>query len=97
MDEASVRAAATEHAEATVAGDFKTAGSTLTKDAMAQAPAVMKAMPGPLEGCEIRGVEQTGDEYVVAIAYLAQEGATVVQSHWSEVDGRPMITALEVS
>lgn len=96
MDETSVKTAATEHAEATVAGDFKTAGSTLTEAAMAQAPGVMKAMPGPLKGSEIRSVEQTGDEYLVAIEYQADEGSTVVHSRWAEVDGRPMITGLEL-
>ena len=97
MDEAIVRAAATEHAEATVAKDFKTAGSTLTEAAMAQAPGVMKAMPGPLDGCEIRSVEQTADGYVVAIAYLSSGDATVVESAWADVDGRPMITGLTVA
>ena len=96
MDESSVRAAATQHAEATVAKDFKTAGSTLTEAAMAQAPAVMKAMPGPLDGCEIRNIEPEGDGFVVSIAYLSEGHSTVVESHWGEVEGRPMITALEL-
>lgn len=96
MDGSSVRAAATEHAEATVAKDFKTAGATLTEAAMAQAPAVMKAMPGPLDGCEIRSVEPEGDGFVVSIAYLSGGESTLVESHWAEVGGKPMITALEV-
>ena len=60
MDEAKVRAAAEEHANATVAKDFKTAGSTLTKEAGAQAGGVMKAMPGELTGCAIKDVSSAG-------------------------------------
>lgn len=96
MDEQTVRDAATQHAEATVAKDFKTAGATLTKPAMAQAGDVMKAMPGDLSGCEIASVTSEGDEMVVAIVYRGAEGETTVQSRWAEVDGRPMITDLQV-
>ena len=96
MDQAAVRAAATEHAEATVAKDFKTAGSTLTPDAMAQAGDVMKAMPGGLNGCEIGAVEADGDNTAVTIVYRGSEGETSVRSTWADVDGRPMITDLQV-
>ena len=96
MDEATVRAAAEEHANATVAKDFKTAGSTLTKEAMAQAGDVMKAMPGDLNGCEIIAVETSGEQTIVTIAYRGSEGETTVESRWAEVDGRPMITNLSV-
>jgi hypothetical protein len=96
MDEAAVRAAAEGHANATVAKDFKTAGSTLTPDAMAQAGDVMKAMPGELTGCEITGVETTGDETVVTIAYRSDAGETAVRSTWADVEGRPMVTNLAV-
>ena len=95
MDDQAVRQAAQEHAEATVAKDFKTAGATLTKPAMAQAGDVMKAMPGQLTGCEIASVTAEGDEMVVAITYRGAEGETTVQSRWAEVDGRPMITDLQ--
>lgn len=96
MDEAAVRAAATGHAEATVAKDFKTAGSTLTPAAMAQAGDVMKAMPGELNGCEIAAVETDGAKTVVTIAYRGSEGEASVRSTWADVDGRPMITDLKV-
>lgn len=95
MDEQAVRDAATQHAEATVAKDFKTAGATLTKPAMAQAGDVMKAMPGELSGCEIASVTSEGDEMVVAIVYKGSEGEKTVKSRWTEVEGRPMITDLQ--
>lgn len=96
MDEASVRAAAEEHANATVAKDFKTAGSTLTQEAAAQAGGVMKAMPGELTACAIKDVSSTGDGMIVTITYTGAEGETTVESTWAEVDGRPMITNLAV-
>lgn len=97
MDETAVRAAAEQHAQATVAKDFKTAGSTLTPEAMAQAGGVMKAMPGELTGCSITGVESTDAETVVTIAYRGDSGETTVRSTWADVDGRPMITDLTVA
>lgn len=96
MDEATVRAAAEEHANATVAKDFKVAGSTLSEPARAQAGDVMKAMPGELTGCAITGVVPAGDETVVTIAYKGEKGETTVESRWAEIDGRPMIVNLTV-
>lgn len=97
MDDAAVRAAAEEHAQATVAKDFKTAGSTLTPEAMAQTGGVMKAMPGELTGCAITGVESSDAGTVVTIAYRGDSGETTVRSTWAEIDGRPMITDLTVA
>lgn len=94
MDEANVRAAAEEHANATVAKDFRTAGSTLTKDAGAQAPSIMAAMPGELTACAIKDVAAAGDEMIVTITYTGTEGEVTVESRWAEIDGRPMITSL---
>jgi hypothetical protein len=96
MDEATVRAAAEEHANATVSKDFKTAGSTLTKEAGAQAGGVMKAMPGELTGCSIKDVSSSGDNVIVTITYQGTDGETSVESTWAEIDGRPMISNLAV-
>ena len=96
MDEAEVRAAAEEHAHATVQKDFKVAGATLTEPARAQAGGVMKAMPGELSGYEITGVNTTGDECVVTITYKGDAGEALVESRWAEVEGRPMIVNLAV-
>ncbi|MEA2452435.1 MAG: hypothetical protein QOG04_1145 [Actinomycetota bacterium] len=96
MDDAAVRTAAEEHANATVAKDFKVAGATLSEPAMAQAGDVMKAMPGELTGCAITGLVASGDETVVTIAYRGESGETTVESRWAEVDGRPMIVNLAV-
>jgi len=96
MDDASVRAAAEEHAHATVQKDFKVAGATLTEPARAQAGDVMKAMPGELSGYEIRGVNAAGEETVVTIAYQGENGEALVESRWADVDGRPMVVNLSV-
>ena len=96
MDDATVRAAAEEHAHATVAKDFKVAGATLSEPARAQAGGVMKAMPGELSSCEITGLVASGDETVVTIAYRGEDGTTTVESRWAEIDGRPMIVDLTV-
>ena len=96
MDDATVRTAAEEHAHATVAKDFKVAGSTLSEPARAQAGDVMKAMPQDLSACEITGVVASGDETVVTIAYRGEDSETMVESRWAEIDGRPMIVNLTV-
>lgn len=96
MDENAVKAEAQQHADATVAGDLRTAGSSLTKEAMGQAGEVMKAMPGKLTGCEITGVATEGDEMVVTIRYDGEAGQTSVESRWAERDGAPKIVALSV-
>ena len=96
MDDASVRAAAEEHAHATVQKDFKVAGATLTETARGQAGGVMKAMPGELNGYEITGVNPAGDETLVTISYKGEDGDALVESRWAEIDGRPMIVNLSV-
>lgn len=96
MDDAAVRTAAEEHANATVQKDFKVAGSTLTETARAQAGDVMKAMPSGLSGYEITGMNEAGDEMTVTISYKGEAGEALVESRWAEVDGRPMIVNLSV-
>ena len=101
MDEQAVRAEAQSHADATVAGDFKTAGSSLTKEAMAQAGDVMKAMPRNLGSGEVGQISVDGDTYTVHINYsgTTKEGApasATVKSRWEERDGAPKITSMEV-
>ncbi|HEY7875284.1 MAG TPA: hypothetical protein VIG64_09195 [Actinomycetota bacterium] len=96
MDESIVREHAETHAKATVAGDLKTAGSALTKEAMAQAPGVMKAMPATLESCEVTSVYTDGDEIVAQIRYAGGEQESTVESRWADHDGVPKITAMKV-
>ena len=95
MDEASVRDRARDHAEATVAGDLKRAGSTLDKAAYGAAGEVMKKMPQNLTACDIVETRPEGDGYVVAIRYDG-DGSTTVESHWADRDGDPMIVDLKV-
>lgn len=97
MDTTAVRNEAERHANATVAGDFKTAGASLTETAMGQAGGVMKAMPGKLTACEIASVTEEGGECVVDIRYTGENGDVTVRSTWGEIDGRPKITNLELA
>lgn len=97
MDTTAVRNEAERHANATVAGDFKTAGASLTETAMGQAGGVMKAMPGKLTACEIASVTEEGGGCVVDIRYTGENGDVTVRSTWGEIDGRPKITNLELA
>lgn len=92
-----VRAEAERHANATVAGDFRTAGASLTEAARAQAGAVMKAMPGTLSACEITSTKEGPEgNWLVDIRYTGESGDAVVRSTWAQIEGRLMITGLEV-
>ena len=96
MDETTVRERAEIHGKATVSGDLRTAGADLTKEAMAQAPAVMKAMPATLESCEVTSVHAEGDEVVAQIRYSGSGQEATVESRWADRDGSPKIVDLKV-
>lgn len=96
MDESTIKKHATSHGEATVAGDFKTAGRDLTPEAVAQAPGVMKAMPPDLSGSEVTSVDKDGNAYVAVIEYSGDGGSIRVASRWEEREGRPRIVDLKV-
>lgn len=101
MDESSVRAEAQKHAEATVAGDFKTAGSCLTPEAMAQAGGVMKMLPRSLTSGAVTDVEAEGDAFIVTIAYGGtgadgSDASGTVRSRWEDRDGAPKLVDMEV-
>ena len=97
MDETAVREQAQAHGNATVEGDLNRAGQDLTKEAMAGAGAVMKAMPQSLKSAEIDNVEAAGDGFVVLIRYSGDGDSIVVRSRWEEQDGRPKIVELGVA
>lgn len=96
MDESTVRNFAQEHGDAVVAGDFTTAGRTLTPESSNAAPGVMKALPRQLTKAEVESVEPQGDGFVARIRYSNDTEATVVASTWASVDGEPKIVGLEV-
>jgi hypothetical protein len=96
VDEDLVREHATKHAQATVEGDFKTAGGDLTPEAAEQAPDVMKAMPRELTSCEVSEVSKDGNAYVATIEYSSEDATTTVESTWEEREGRPRIVNLKV-
>jgi hypothetical protein len=96
VDESTVRESAHDHADGTVAGDFRRAGGYLTKEVQASAGEVMKAMPRSLESFEITKVEGGGERYSVHIAYEGEGKRTTVESIWEPVEGEPKITGLNV-
>ena len=101
MDENAVRTEAQAHADATVAGDFKTAGSSLTPEAMAQAGDVMKKLPRTLSSGQVTSVEADGDAFTVSIDYAGtdKEGSpasATVESRWEDRDGSPKLADMKV-
>ncbi len=96
MDEATVREAAETHAQATVARDYGTAGSYLSKEMMAAAGDVMKQMPGRLTGAEVLTADAADDGFSCRIRYTGEGGSATVESRWQEVDGEPKIVGLDV-
>ena len=96
MDENTIKEHAVSHGQATVAGDFKTAGRDLTPEAVEQAPGVMKAMPKDLSGSDVTSVKRDGDAYVAVIEYSAGDESIEVASRWEEREGRPRIVDLKV-
>ena len=96
MDESTVRESAETHARATVERDYTVAASYLTDDAKANVGEIMKAMPRSLASADVLDVDVSDDAATCRIRYAGGEGATTVESRWQEVEGRPMIVALEV-
>lgn len=101
MDEHAVKAEAQTHAEATVAGDFKTAGSSLTPEAMAQAGDVMKQLPRNLSSGQVTSVEADGEAFTVVIDYAGtgkdgSPAAATVESRWEDRDGSPKLADMKV-
>ena len=95
MDESIVKQHAEAHGQAIVDGDINRAGSDLTKDAMASAGPVMKAMPQPVTAAEVQSVTAEGDAFVATIRYRgAEDQELVVKSRWVDEGGRPKIAGL---
>lgn len=96
MDENTVRQHAEAHAQAIVAGDINKAGSDLNRDAMQQAPTVMKALPRPATSASVESVTSEGDAFVARILYQGENSKATVASRWVEENGRPVIASLEI-
>jgi hypothetical protein len=96
VDENTIKEHAASHGQATVAGDFKTAGRDLTPEAVEQAPGVMKAMPEDLSDSDVASVEKDGDAYVAVIVYSGGSEWIKVASRWEEREGRPKVVDLKV-
>lgn len=96
MDEQAIKAEAEAHANATVAGDLRTAGSSLTKEGAANAGAVMEALPKSLESAEVIDVAPEADGWLARIAYRGEGREVVVLSRWADREGRPKIVDLQI-
>jgi hypothetical protein len=96
MDQDTVKLHAQAHGDAVVANDLRKAGSDLTPEAQQQAPGVMGKLPQPVQTAEVISVEDQGDENVAKIRYTGEGSTVIVESRWSEREGRPMIVSLEV-
>ncbi|HEX2050235.1 MAG TPA: hypothetical protein VHJ34_06320 [Actinomycetota bacterium] len=96
MDENVVRERAQAHGDAVVAGDLRRAGGDLTKEAAAQAPAVMAKLPRPLRSARVEAVTAAGDDFVARTSYEGDDAATTVDSRWAERDGKVSIVELSL-
>lgn len=96
MDEKTVREAAQSHGDAVVQGDLRTAGSSLTKEAVSAAQEVMGQLPQPVEQAECFEVTEEGGSFVALIRYRGETDEKVVESRWEDRDGTPRITDLRV-
>lgn len=95
MDESIVKQHAEAHGQAIVDGDMNRAGSDLTKDAMAEAGPVMKALPRPVTAADVQSVTAEGDAFVATIRYRGTDDeGVVVRSRWIDEGGRPKIAGL---
>lgn len=96
VDEQTVRTHAQEHGAALVDGDLRRAGSDLTPEAQAQAPAVMSNFPKKVESAEVVSLDVQGDEAVVHALYKGEGKEVTVEARWGERDGRPKILDMKV-
>jgi hypothetical protein len=97
MDQETVRLHAQAHGDAVVANDLGQAGSDLTPEAQKEAPGVMGKLPRPVSTAEVMTVETQGDECIAKIRYSGEGSTVIVESRWTERDGRPMIVSLAVA
>ncbi len=96
MDEKAVREHALAHARAVLGGDLTRASEDLSEPAMAQAPGVMKRLPRPVKAVAVDSVEVSGEAWTARINYSGDDRVTLVDSRWSDIDGRPQIVDLHV-
>jgi hypothetical protein len=96
VDEGLVRRHAEAHGRAVANGDLAVAGSDLDGAARSQAAAVMKSVPGTIEGAEVQSVEAAGDGFVVRTRYWGGGSEATVEARWEDRGGRPMIVGLRL-
>lgn len=96
MDESMVRERAQAHGDAVVAGDLRRAGGDLTKESAAQAPGVMAKLPRPVRAARVESVTADGGDFVARIAYEGDDSTTIVDSRWSEREGKVSIVELSL-
>lgn len=96
MDTATVQERCQDHADAMVRGDLKRASEDLSEWCKAEAPAIMKLIPMPLDSARVTNVREDGDEHLADIVYSGGGRDVTVQSRWADIEGRPYITKMTV-
>jgi hypothetical protein len=97
VDEAEVRKRAEAHAAANVAGDLALAATDLTEEARANIGPVARRLPRPITSAEVTRVERAAeDRFVAEISYSGVDSSAIVESVWTDRDGRPMISETRI-
>lgn len=96
MDKASVEQHAKTHGDAVVAGDLRTAGGDLTREARDQAGPVMGALPKNLTSAEVESVDEEAASVRARIRYSGDGDPVLVESVWEDRDGTPKIVELRL-
>jgi hypothetical protein len=65
------------------------------KSARPMLPEVGKLLPQPVTQAEMLDIEFAGEEATARIRYAGGAQELTIRSQWREIDGRPMIVAVE--
>lgn len=95
MDERKVREHADTHAESVRKGDMDAVAADLVEDLRPMLPEVGKLLPRPVTEAEVLGIDFAGDGATARIRYAGDAKEVTLRSQWREIDGRPMIVAVE--
>jgi hypothetical protein len=95
MDEQKVRDHAQTHAESVRKGDMDAVAADLVEDLRPMLPEVGKLLPQPVTQAEVLDIEFAGEEATARIRYAGDAQELTIRSQWREIDGRPMIVAVE--
>jgi hypothetical protein len=95
MDEQKVRDHAETHAESVRKGDMDAVAADLVEELRPMLPEVGKLLPRPVTKAEVLAIDFAADEATARIRYAGDTQELTIRSQWREIDGRPMIVAVE--